>query len=243
MTQNKKILAMVGDQISSKNAAWSFNDTQVAENFSQHAKRSIPLYDEGHQLICDISDFFLPSSGRCYELGCSRGQLLKSLVLKHANKDIQWIGIDNSDSMLEEAKKDSENTSIEWICEDICTSSMHSADLIIAYYTVQFVSPRLRQDLINRIFEALNWGGALLLFEKVRGPDARFQDILSTLYSEFKLNNGYSPEEIFNKSRSLKGILEPFSTQGNLDLLQRAGFKDITTVMKYLCFEGFLAIK
>ena len=114
---------------------------------------------------------------------------------------------------------------------------------MIAYYTVQFVPPRLRQNLINRIFEALNWGGALLLFEKVRGPDARFQDMLTSLYADFKLNKGYTPDEIINKSRSLKGILEPFSTQANIDMLGRAGFKDTTSVMKYLCFEGFLAIK
>ena len=45
------------------------------------------------------------------------------------------------------------------------------------------------------------------------------------------------------KSNSLKGVLEPFSTSGNLSLLKRAGFKDIMTVFKYGCFEGFLAIK
>jgi tRNA (cmo5U34)-methyltransferase len=43
--------------------------------------------------------------------------------------------------------------------------------------------------------------------------------------------------------QKIKGVLEPFSTQGNLDLLGRAGFKDGTTIQKYLCFEGFLAIK
>jgi len=45
------------------------------------------------------------------------------------------------------------------------------------------------------------------------------------------------------KSRSLKGVLEPFSTQGNIDLLKRAGFVDIVSVSKFVCFEGFLAIK
>ena len=33
--------------------------------------------------------------------------------------------------------------------------------------------------------------------------------------------------EIFDKSTSLKGILEPFSRAGNVGLLKRAGFKDI----------------
>ena len=97
--------------------------------------------------------------------------------------------------------------------------------------------------MFDRIFNALNWGGGFLLFEKVRAPDARFQDMMSAIYTDYKLDNGYNSEEIIAKSRSLKGVLEPFSTQGNLDLLKRAGFVDIMTIMKFISFEGFLAIK
>ena len=81
------------------------------------------------------------------------------------------------------------------------------------------------------------------MFEKTRGSDARFQDILTTLYTDYKLRKGYSPEDIVSKTRSLKGVLEPFSSQGNIELLERAGFKDINVVQKYICFEGFIAIK
>ena len=63
------------------------------------------------------------------------------------------------------------------------------------------------------------------------------------LPKKFFLSQGYSANEIISKGRSLKGILEPFSTKGNLDLLRRAGFKDINSIFKYACFEGFLAIK
>ena len=82
-----------------------------------------------------------------------------------------------------------------------------------------------------------------MFFEKVRYNDARFQDIFTTLYNDYKLEMGYSHEEILNKTRSLKGVMEPFSTNGNLDMLKRAGFKDITTVIKDICFQGFIAIK
>ena len=61
--------------------------------------------------------------------------------------------------------------------------------------------------------------------------------------SDFFIRNGFSGEEIVEKSRSLKNVLEPFSTQDNLDLLGRAGFKDVTSIQKYICFEGFLAVK
>ncbi len=81
------------------------------------------------------------------------------------------------------------------------------------------------------------------MFEKVRGADARFQDMMTSLYNDFKKRKGLSTDEILNKTNSLKGVLEPFSGEGNLGLLRRAGFADIMTVMKYVCFEGFLAIK
>ena len=97
--------------------------------------------------------------------------------------------------------------------------------------------------MINKIFKGLNWGGAFFFVEKVRGSDARFQDILNQTYIDYKLSKGYSANEIISKSRSLKGVLEPFSTKGNLDLLKRAGFKDVITIFKYGSFEGFLAIK
>ena len=81
------------------------------------------------------------------------------------------------------------------------------------------------------------------MFEKVRAPDARFQDYMSQLYMEFKLKNKFTPDNIIAKQRSLKNILEPFSTNANIDMLKRAGFSDVMSIYKFICFEGFLAIK
>jgi len=232
-----------GDNISSSHHRWDFDGLDPL-TFEKHAGKSIPLYQEGHDLICDLSAFFTPESGSVLDIGCSTGRLLKSLVARHAHrKDLKFLGIDQSQTMVEWAESQSNDPRLKWSCEDINTAAVEKHDLIISYYTVQFVPPRLRQELINRLYESLNWGGALILFEKVRGPDARFQDILTQLYTDYKIKQGYGAEEIINKTQSLKGILEPFSSQGNLDLMKRAGFVDITTVQRYLCFEGFLAIK
>jgi tRNA (cmo5U34)-methyltransferase len=127
--------------------------------------------------------------------------------------------------------------------EELIQFPLEKCDLVISYYTMQFVRPKFRQELFNRIFESLNWGGAFVLFEKVRSPDARFQDIMTGLYTDYKLDQGYSSDEIISKSRSLKGVLDPFSTSANFELLERAGFKDAMTIMKYVSFEGILAIK
>jgi len=238
-------MSIVGDGLEANNASWKFGN-EVADGFDSHASRSIPLYSKGHDLITKLSDFFVSSNSVCYEIGCATGTLTHKLAGHNAGKTgSRFIGIDIEKDMIQAARKKVNPLpdNVEFIEDDILQIELEPADLIVAYYTIQFIRPAERQRLLTKLYDSLQWGGALIMFEKVRGPDARFQDILSRLYDDYKLEQGYSAEEIISKSRSLKGVLEPFSTQGNIDLFKRAGFVDIMTVMKNLCFEGFLAIK
>jgi tRNA (cmo5U34)-methyltransferase len=234
----------VGQGISAKTADWQFGGA-VADRFVEHIRQSVPFYDVGHHLVCTISDYFCHDDSVCYEIGTSTGQLIRQLAEHHAHKPaIRWVGIDPVETMIAKAAEHCAGLpNVTLSVADALTFDYEKSDLIVAYYCVQFIPPRHRQELLNRLYERLNWGGALVMFEKVRAPDARFQDMMVALYNDFKKGNGFSAEEILNKTSSLKGVLEPFSTEGNLGLLRRAGFVDITTVMKYICFEGFLAIK
>jgi tRNA (cmo5U34)-methyltransferase len=233
----------VGDGLTAMSARWSFAGS-TSLHFDDHVSRSVPLYREGHELAARLSDFFIGSGSVCYELGCSTAALTERLAQRHAGKGARFIGIDVEPDMIRTARQRCAGYDQVAIVEADATSyEFEKADLVVAYYTVQFIHPKLRQTLIEKLYQTLNWGGALMLFEKVRAPDARFQDIASQLYADYKLEGGYAPHEIMAKARSLKGVLEPFSTQGNLDLLRRAGFVDVMTIMKYVCFEGFLAIK
>lgn len=233
----------VGDKIKTSNANWRFNE-DVVPGFDSHVSKSVPLYKEGHDLISKISDFFISDNSICYEIGCSTGSLLKILDERNSKTNVSFIGIDSEQAMANYAKeKCKSSSSISIINNDAVDFEFEKCDLIISYYTMQFIKPRYRQILIDKIYKSLNWGGAFILFEKVRAPDARFQDISTALYTDFKIENNYTPDEIINKTKSLKGVLEPFSSKANEDLLKRAGFEDFMTVMKYVCFQGFLAIK
>ena len=237
-----------GDNIVSENANWKFSGEMV-NDFEKHVSKSVPIYNRGQDLIIQLSDFFIKDDSIVYDIGCSTGKLLIDLV-KHnkAKNEAKFIGIDIESDMVNYAnKKKKENkirsNKLNFIHDDATTFEFEKNDFLISYFTIQFIHPKHRQILLDKIYESLNWGGAFLFFEKVRYNDARFQDIFTTLYSDYKLDKGYSHEEVINKTKSLKGILEPFSTNGNIEMLQRSGFKDITTVIKDICFEGFLAIK
>jgi tRNA (cmo5U34)-methyltransferase len=236
-------MTQVDGNIQAENAGWSFEN--IADDFDDHVRKSVPLYDDGHDLVCKLSDFFLPPDATVVEIGTATGVMAKKFLDHNSRRsDISYIGIDCVESMLEKARErciGDERALFK--NDDIVTGSLDKSNMVISYYTMQFIHPRFRQDVYNNIYESLEWGGALVLFEKVRAPDARFQDIAAQLYVEFKLSQGFTDSEVIGKQRSLKGVQEPFSTLGNLDMLKRAGFQDMMTVMKSICFEGFLAIK
>jgi len=240
----EKTTSAVGDGIKMGTGRWSFG-SGVATHFDDHVSKSVPLYTEGHSLIASLSDFFVHRDSICYELGCSTGTLIARLARKHADLgDARFIGVDTEFQMIEHARKmHAELSNLSFVLADATDFSFEPADLIVAYYMFQFIAPKRRQPLFDRIYQSLNWGGAFVLFEKTRANDARFQDMFTTLYNEYKMSQGYDAVEILGKTMSLKGVLEPYSTQANHDFLIRAGFKDVISLQKYLSFEGFLAVK
>ena len=234
----------VDKKILKKNSNWNFRGN-VFKYFDKHINKSIPLYKESQQLYLNLSDFFIQDKARIIDLGSSTGTFLEQLYARHNKnqKKLKFIGVDNTSEMINFCKRKYKSKKILFQKKDVLKVNLSNTCIISSFYTIQFISPKKRQILINKIYKSLNWGGAFFFIEKVRGSDARFQDILIQIYNEFKLTQGFSSEEIIGKSRSLKGVMEPFSTLGNIQMLKRSGFKDIMTIFKYGSFEGFLAIK
>ena len=236
-------MAGVGDVIDADNAEWRFSGS-ASTHFDAHVARSVPYYADIHRLAVNLSDFFVHEGSLCYDLGCATGALTAALAEHHAERGVRIVGLDCEADMTRLARHRTRAlTNVEIVQADVVDCELEPADLIIACYTLQFVAPRVRQQVFSKVHAALNWGGGFFVVEKVRAPDARFQDMMSTLYTDYKLEQGYTGDEIVAKTRSLKGVLEPFSSAGNLGLFERAGFVDVTSIFKYLCFEGFLAIK
>ena len=48
----------VGDNIKSSVGAFNFAGN-VHKSFEKHVKKSVPFYEEGHDIICKLSSFFL----------------------------------------------------------------------------------------------------------------------------------------------------------------------------------------
>tara|TARA_Y100000768_G_scaffold386484_1_gene375001 strand:+ start:1720 stop:2496 length:777 start_codon:yes stop_codon:yes gene_type:complete len=243
--KNYKLMSKVGDNIKSTIGAFNFSGN-VHKNFEKHVAKSVPFYEEGHKLICKLSSFFSVNKSIIYDLGCSTGKLSRDIFNYNKDLDLKVYGIDTESKMISHSTKllsKKMKKKIFYKKDDLITLKLKKSDFIVSYYTIQFIKPKFRQKIFDKIYKSLNYGGAFILFEKVRGNDARFQDIFTQIYQEFKYDQGFSKDQIYNKATSIRGVLEPFTSKANIDYMKRAGFKDITSIVKYCSFEGFLAIK
>lgn len=223
-----------------KPTEWSFGG-KTPMMFSEHVRKSIPFYEEGHALIEAISDYFITSGTVYYDLGTSVGELPIRIANRHSGKG-RFIGIDTMPEMIAVAK-DLGKDICEFVVGDILTYLYEKSDFITAYYCLQFIHPKDRLKVVSRIYDSLNPGGAFVMFEKVLSCDARFNEIVCDIYYDMKEKNGFSAEEILEKRRSLKGVMSPISSAANEEMLKKAGFSSVMSIMKYVCFEGFLSIK
>lgn len=243
MTYKKKTKKKFSKNFYLNKKSWSFSQ-KIAPYFDDHISKSVPFYKEFQWLCCEISDYFIKEQSIVYDIGCSTGAFTHKLSDHHKDKKkLKIYAVDVVKDMILFAKKKNKKKNITFLLKDINKIKLLKSDLIISFYTIQFIKQKYRQSLVNKIYKSLNWGGGFFFVEKVRSYDARTQDMSNEIYKEWKKVMGFSDSEINSKTKSLKGVLDPFSTNGNFQLLKRAGFKDISVIGKFICFEVVLAIK
>lgn len=225
---------------------FEFNEP-VARVFDDMLERSVPFYKECQQMVIDLALHFVQKDSAVYDLGCSTGTLLKHLVKAiPKSKRIHFVGLDNSEAMLKKArgKLKSHLTRCDLVEADLEGDfELADASVVIMNYTLQFLPPRRRAAMLNKIYKGLRPGGGLILIEKVQGESDGLNDLFIDEYHAYKQSQGYSKLEIAKKREALEKVLIPLKPGKNRDLLIEAGFRQVDIFFKWFNFAGFVAIK
>ncbi|WP_310442454.1 carboxy-S-adenosyl-L-methionine synthase CmoA [Sulfurimonas sp.] len=219
-------------------------DEEVAAVFDDMLQRSVPFYKESQK----ITEFFalkqLENGGIAYDLGCSTATLLINISRKLKCKAV-LIGLDNSEAMLEQARKKCEafNANIELINADILEYEYKEAELFISNYTLQFIRPLIREELVKKISASLKKDGVFIFSEKVISHHPKLNKDLIECYYDFKKEQGYSEYEIMQKREALENVLVPYSEDENIKMAKNCGFSHCEVVFRWANFATFIAIK
>jgi len=219
-------------------------DEEVAAVFDDMLERSVPFYKESQK----ITQFFalknLKDGDRVYDLGCSTASLL--LSINHAmDVEAELIGLDNSEAMLTRARQKCEafGANIEVANADILEYEYKQAKIFISNYTLQFIRPLVREELIKKIANSLEKEGIFIFSEKVISHHSKLNKDLIECYYDFKKEQGYSEYEIMQKREALENVLVPYSEEENIKMALNNGFSHCEVVFRWANFATFVAVK
>jgi tRNA (cmo5U34)-methyltransferase len=226
-------------------------DERVAKVFDNMVSRSVPFYNEIQRIQADLIMDFLPEdSGIVCDLGCSTGTTIEHLTRHEKCPDnARFIGYDNSESMLDKARdKLSEQIyagKVSLNFADLsCLPELPPCNAVILNWTLQFVRPIDREQLLKNICTSLRPGGIVLLSEKILLNDPVLNRLYIDHYLQFKKSqSGYTDTENQRKREALENVLIPYRLDENYSLLERAGFKRMNTYFQWFNFACILAIK
>jgi len=219
-------------------------DEAVASVFDDMLSRSVPFYDEVRKLVIALILAEQKEGMKILDLGSSTAKFLLDLHSK-MSVSMKLKGLDNSQAMLDRAEQKCQafGADIELELADMLAYDYHYEDVIVANYTLQFIRPMQRLELVKKLYDGLNDDGIFVFSEKVVFKDKKLDKELIDIYYEYKKEQGYSEYEIAQKREALENVLIPFTIEENIQMCKDAGFKQIETVFQWANFVTFVAKK
>jgi tRNA (cmo5U34)-methyltransferase len=225
-------------------------DERTAEVFDDMLRRSIPFYLEQQSMVTELAKKFWIPGTDVYDLGCSTGTTLINLA-RELPGSARLVGYDNSVPMLDRAAAKVAESRLEDrielrlgdLDEDLSLLALENASIVTLCWTLQFIPPLRRDNLIRWIYRGLAEDGVLLVTEKILTNSSPVNRFFVELHHAFKCRNGYSEGEILRKREALENVLVPYRSDENLEMLRRGGFEIVETFFQWCNFAGFLCVK
>lgn len=187
---------------------WTFNDSELANNFGEHVKGQLPWYDLATGLVRCIAENYLPQGGLMYDIGASTGNITQSCADLINSRGIHAVSIEPSQEMCEEWKGEGE------LVNDYAEKyDFQEYDLAVCFLTLMFVSQRQRGALIQSLIAKIAEGGALVVVDKFEGSGGYFELVKRRMTMRQKISSGESPENIIDKDLSLSGVQRPIGNE------------------------------
>jgi len=236
---------MKEDKVFSRKISKKFEfDEAVASVFDDMLSRSVPFYDEVRKLIIALILSEQEAGKKVLDLGSSTAKFLLSLHSK-MEVELQLKGLDNSQAMLDRAEQKCAafGADIDLELADMLNYEYKNEDVIVANYTLQFIRPMQRIELIKKLYRGLNGKGVFIFSEKVVFKDKKLDKELIDVYYDYKKEQGYSEYEIAQKREALENVLIPFTIEENIQMCREAGFNSVDTIFQWANFVTFVAKK
>ena len=222
-------------------------DEKVARVFSDMINRSVPGYATIVSMIGMLAERYARADSRCYDLGCSLGAATVAMRQHISFKDCEIIAVDNSIAMISHCRQriagDDGMAKVSLVCADVLDVGIINASMVVLNFTLQFIPPARRRELMERIYAGLLPGGMLVLSEKILFEDEGLNELFVDMHHRFKMSHGYSELEISQKRSAIEKVLIPETIATHQQRIAAAGFAGFDVWFQCFNFASMVAVK
>lgn len=218
---------------------WNFNNTELAETFTDYVRQHVHYYNDILHKTLDIAEWFLPSNPAdrlVLDFGCGSGELLELFNQRYTNVDL--YGVDISPEMLEVATQKGFN-----VVDSVDLLSRYDFPVVVANLVLQFNTYQNRETALINLYNRTAIGGVIVVTEKVQSDFVQNSAIQRMILHQHKINSKVTHREVLEKDMQIAGVLKPLTVEGNINLISGAGFKDVELMFKFGEFCVFMGTK
>lgn len=231
-------------------------DAEVSMVFENMALRSIPLYAETHRVHAEmvkqyIADDISAHGVDLLDIGASTGVFFKMLNHVHriptADAAPKGVGVavalDPSGPMLDKVRRD-----LPWVIPiEAGTEALPYINMefgvVNASYVLQFMQPGTQYEALQSIANCMRPDSLLFLSHKEHITDDWLNIEFQRQYIQFRIDNGYTEEEISAKTEALKSSMWPVSLPDLKLMLREVGLTHIQETSRWLNFSSLVCRK
>lgn len=230
---------------------YDFTFAHREEGFDNHIEKSIRGYNNLHDDVVNLSRYYVEDYTNVVDIGCSTGKTIETMATQNESiaPHAYYVGVEVATGFYEDMNNRVKvldnrfpNNIFDFQFRDIRTYEFKNCSLVTSLFTLQFMPPKDREQVIHNIYNGLNEGGAFIFAEKTVADTGRFQDMFTFMFYDHK-RKSFTEKDIMDKEVTLRNMLKPNTWNELTDMLYGAGFRNVQSFWRNFLFVGAIATK
>jgi len=223
------------------------------EGFDEHINRSVRGYSDLLADVVSLSRYFVEDGTQILDIGCSTGKLTEAILNYNSDhcKNAKYVGVEIADGFKKDLdkresklKKEGHDVEFKHPIDIIKYRDWAGTSLVTSIFTLQFMSKRVRMEVLRNIYSGLNEGGAFIFAEKTICKSALVQEMITFNFYDYKRSVGkFTTEDIMDKERTLRHMMKPNTWEEVEHMVSNAGFFTVQPFWRNHAFVGAIALK
>jgi tRNA (cmo5U34)-methyltransferase len=213
-----------------------------AQRYDGQRRKVIPCFDDFYETVIDLIPYHREDTFRVLDLGAGTG-LLTSLILSRFPKATPTV-IDISEKMLAKARERFEGKhEVRFCVMDYAVAQLPGEfDLVVSAISIHHLFDSEKRTLFQRVFHALEPGGAFIHAELVKGSTDYSEALCKKMWLDHLHRTDLTGDQL-SVIRERMSYDRTTELQTQLDWLTEAGFEDVDCYYKYYNFAVYAGRK